>query len=292
MKRLTGIFLLLTIISGSSLFGQEKRALLIGIGEYAPETGWHQIHGDKDVALMKSVLLRNGFEEDNISTLINEEATFSAIDAAILNLITISRNNDVIFIQFSGHGQQITDKDGDEDDGMDESWVPYDAFKSFQANVYEGERHFTDDLLFGYMSRLRKRIGSSGKLVIISDACHSGSGSRGNTDDDDIARGTDEKFIIPNVSPSKHLWRNPEDHVQWLFVGACKSYQTNYEHRLPEGGYCGSLTYVISHDSNDFTTTPYQDLISGWKNSLKAIAKFPQAIDEEGRPNRKSQYLF
>ena len=289
MKRLLGIFLFLIIMS-SSLFAQEKRALLIGIGEYAPETGWHQIHGDKDVALTKSVLLRNGFGEDSILTLINEEASFAAIDAAINNLITVSKNNDVIFIQFSGHGQQITDKDGDEDDGLDESWVPYDALKSFKANVYEGERHFTDDLLFGYMSRLRKKIGASGKIVIISDACHSGSGSRGNNDD--IARGTDEKFIIPNVRPSKHLWRNPEEHVQWLFVGACKSYQTNYEHRLPDGGYCGSLTYVISHDPNDFMTTPYQTLISGWKDALNDIAKFPQAIDEEGRPNRKSQYLF
>ena len=289
MKRLLDIFLFLIIMS-SSLFAQEKRALLIGIGEYAPETGWHQIHGDKDVALTKSVLLRNGFDDNNILTLINEEASFAAIDAAIGNLINVSKSNDVIFIQFSGHGQQITDEDGDEDDGLDESWVPYDAYKSFQANVYEGERHFTDDLLFGYMSRLRKKIGTSGKIVIISDACHSGSGSRGNNDD--IARGTDEKFIIPDVHPSKHLWRNPEEHVQWLFVGACKSYQTNYEHRLPDGGYCGSLTYVISHDPNDFTTTPYQTLISGWKDALNVIAKFPQAIDEEGRPNRKSQYLF
>ncbi len=290
MKRLPGIFLLLMIMSCYSLPGQEKRALLIGVGEYAPETGWHQIHGDKDVALTKSVLLRNGFDEDHIITLINEEASFAAIDAAIDNLINESRNNDVIFIQFSGHGQQITDLDGDEDDGLDESWVPYDACKSFQATKYEGERHFTDDRLFGYMSRLRKRIGASGKIVIISDACHSGSGSRG--DNDEIARGTDEKFIIPNIRPSKHLWRNPEEHVQWLFVGACKSYQTNYEHRLPDGGYCGSLTYVISHDPNDFMTTPYQTLISGWKEALNGIAKFPQAIDEEGRPNRKSQYLF
>ena len=290
MKRLPGIFLLLLIMSCYSLLGQEKRALLIGVGEYAPETGWHQIHGDKDVALTKGVLLRNGFDENHIITLINEQATFSAIDAAIDNLINVSGNNDVIFIQFSGHGQQITDLDGDEDDGLDESWVPYDACKSFQATIYEGERHFTDDRLFGYMSRLRKRIGASGKIVIISDACHSGSGSRG--DNDEIARGTDEKFIIPIIRPPKHLWRNPEEHVQWLFVGACKSYQTNYEHRLPDGGYCGSLTYVISHDPNDFMTTPYQTLISGWKDALNSIARFPQAIDEEGRPNRKSQYLF
>ena len=98
MKRLTGILLLLFLLSSYSLFGQEKRALLIGVGEYAPETGWHQIHGDKDVALTKGVLLRNGFDENQIITLINEQATFSAIDAAIDNLINVSGNNDVIFI--------------------------------------------------------------------------------------------------------------------------------------------------------------------------------------------------
>ena len=46
MIRRSGIFLLLLLISSLSLFGQEKRALLIGIGKYAPETGWHQIGGN------------------------------------------------------------------------------------------------------------------------------------------------------------------------------------------------------------------------------------------------------
>ena len=290
MIRRSGIFLLLLLISSLSLFGQEKRALLIGIGKYAPETGWNQIHGDNDVALTRDVLLRNGFHNQNITTLINEEATFTAIDAAIVNLLSISKPKDIIYIQFSGHGQQITDLDGDEDDALDECWIPYDARKSFQSGIYEGQNHFTDDRLFGYLSKLRGRIGSSGKIVVISDACHSGSGSRG--EDDDIVRGTDEQFVIPNARPSKRFWRSPEEHVQWLFVAACKSYQTNYEHKLAGGEYCGSLTFILSQDKRDFVTTPYLELIDGWKESLRDIAKFPQTIEEEGKPNRKSQFLF
>lgn len=290
MKTRLGIFLLTLLISCLSLSGQEKRALLIGIGKYAPETGWHHIHGDNDVALTKAVLQRNGFAGNNITTLVNEEATFAAIDAALSRLVSTAKSKDIIYIQFSGHGQQITDLDGDEDDGLDECWIPYDARKSYQAGIYEGQNHFTDDRLFGYLSRLRSRIGSSGKIVVISDACHSGSGSRG--EEDDIIRGTDEKFVIPNAKPSKRFWRSPEEHVQWLFVAACKSYQTNYEHRLPDGGYCGSLTYILSQDNRDFIATPYAELIDGWKESLRNIAKFPQTIEEEGQPNRKSQYLF
>ena len=290
MKTRLGIFLLTLLISSLSLFAQEKRALLIGIGKYAPETGWHQIHGDNDVTHTKAILERNGFEGNNITTLVNEEATFAAIDAAISHLVSTSKSKDIIFIQFSGHGQQITDLNGDEDDGLDECWIPYDARRSYQAGIYEGQNHLTDDRLFGYLSRLRSRIGSSGKIVVISDACHSGSGSRG--EEDDIIRGTDEKFVIPSAKPSKRFWHSPEEDVQWLFVAACKSYQTNYEHKLPDGGYCGSLTYIISQDKRDFVTTPYTELIDGWKATLRGIAKFPQTIEEEGQPNRKSQYLF
>ena len=284
------IFLSVLLLCSYSLSGQEKRAILIGIGDYGQDTGWHQIHGDNDVTITKEVLLRNGFDQDNIITLINEEATFSAIDTAIENLIALSKSRDIVYIQFSGHGQQITDLDGDEDDGFDECWVPYDAYKTYKSGVYEGQRHFTDDRLFGSLSRLRSRIGSSGKIVVISDACHSGSGSRG--EEDDIIRGSDLKFIIPDVRPPKRFWRSPEEHVQWLFVAACKSYQTNYEHRLPDGSYCGSLTFVISQDNRDFLSTPYTELLNGWKETLQGIAKFPQVIEEEGKPNRKSQFLF
>ena len=291
MKHRLCIFGILILLSNLTLFGQEKRALLIGIGQYAQDTGWHSIHGDNDVAITESILLRNGFEAKNIKTLVNEKATFAAINEAFIDLLDVAENKDIIYIQFSGHGQQITDLDGDEEDELDECWIPFDACQSYHTGVYEGQCHFTDDRLFGYLSRLRKIIGPSGKIVVISDACHSGSGSRGN-DDDDIIRGTDKKFLIPNVHPLKRLRRSPEEHVQWLFVAACKSYQTNYEHRLPNGDYCGSLTYVISQDSNDFISTPYTTLINGWKGALQDISRFPQSIDEEGSPNRKSQFLF
>ena len=252
MKHLLCILWLAVTTSNLTLLAQERRALLIGIGKYAQETGWHQIHGDNDVDITKRVLLLNGFDNRNIKTLVNEEATFAAIDAAFVELLGEAKNKDVIYIQFSGHGQQMTDLDGDEDDDLDECWIPYDAWKSYRPDIYTGQHHFTDDRLFDYLSRLRKIIGSSGKIVVISDACHSGSGSRGN-DDDEFIRGTDERFIIPDVRPSKHFWRSPEEHVQWLFVAACKSYQTNFEHRLPNGAYCGALTYVISHDTRYIT---------------------------------------
>lgn len=280
------------MMSNLTLFGQEKRALLIGIGEYAQDSGWHSIHGDNDVAIAESYLHKNGFEAKDITTIVNEEATFSAIDEAFINLLASSKNKDIVYIHFSGHGQQITDLDGDEEDALDECWIPYDAYKGYQPGIYEGQRHFTDDRLFGYLSRLRKKIGPSGKIIVISDSCHSGSGSRGDIDDDVFIRGTDEKFLIPNVLPQKHSSRNPEEHVQWLYIAACKSYQTNYEHRLPNGNYCGSLTYVISQDDTNFIATPYLTLIKGWKETLQSISRYPQTIDEEGKPNKKSQFLF
>lgn len=291
MKKLIGIIVAVALLNSFSLPAQEKRALLIGIGQYATESGWHQIHGDSDVAITVGVLLNNGFKEHNIVSLLNSQATFDRIDAAMKDLLSTAKKNDIIYIQFSGHGQQITDLDGDEDDGLDESWIPYDADKIYRPGVYTGERHFTDDILFGYLSKLRQKVGANGKIIVISDACHSGSGSRGEGDDV-FFRGTDEIFVIPDAKPTRRFRRSPEEKVQWLFVAACKSYQTNYEHRLPGGQYCGSLTYVISQDQSDFLSTPYEKLIDGWKSTLRSIAKFPQTIDEEGSPNRRSIYLF
>ena len=61
-----------------------NRALLIGIGHYAPNTGWKAIHGDADIELLKPRLEKHGFQ---VSTLINEEATKNAIKDAFYALL-------------------------------------------------------------------------------------------------------------------------------------------------------------------------------------------------------------
>lgn len=280
------LFLSLTF----SAWSQERHALLIGIGQYPEESGWSIIHGDNDVRIIKQLLIGQSFKEDNIASLINSSATKSNIMSALNELRSRAEQGDVVYIHFSGHGQQVTDLDGDEPDHYDEAWIPYDALKKYEAGVYEGGNHILDDELNLYLNGLRSKVGPRGKIVLVADACHSGSGSRGlSKEGDEFARGTNDKFEIPGRVPNVIKKEAP---VYWLYVGACKPYQTNYEYKTSDGTYYGSLSFVIANGDTDLVTSDYRDVINLWKAELVKITRYPQDLDEEGRPSKKSNMLF
>ena len=268
---------------------QNKLALLIGIGEYPQDSGWPTIHGDNDVAIINDLLIGQDFKEHNICKLTNSAATKVGIMSALESILQKAKQGDVVYIHFSGHGQQVTDLDGDEDDHYDEAWIPYDARKKYEADVYEGENHIIDDELNSYLNRLRAKVGVQGKIIVVADACHSGSGSRGISDEEVFVRGTSEKFEIP---VKKLNIVRKEAPVHWLYVGACKPYQTNYEFKSNNGTYYGSLSYVIYNDSEDLAASTYSEVINLWKKAMVEISRYPQDIDDEGRPSRKTNTLF
>lgn len=287
MKR---CFVILLLLASISVTAQNRYALLIGIGNYPQDSGWNIIHGDNDVSIIKTLLLEQGFVEDNIIVLKNAEATKSGILSAMDQLRGKAQTGDVVYIQFSGHGQQVTDLNGDEEDHFDEAWIPYDAKKKYVAGEYEGQNHILDDELNKYLSGLRSKVGIRGKIVLVADACHSGSGSRGLGDDEDVyVRGTDEKFIIP-VGGANIVRK--EEPVYWLYVGACKPYQTNYEHKTADGVFYGSLSYVIANCDSNLVTSDYRDVINQWRKALEEIIRYPQDMDDEGRPSRRSDMMF
>lgn len=269
---------------------QEKRALLIGIGNYPIENGWNQIHGSNDVDLIRETLVSQGFLNQNIKQLLDENATYDNILSALQELLSVANKNDVVYIQFSGHGQRITDTDGDEEDRLDESWIPYDAHKCYRKGIYEGEKHITDDFLNEYLTKLRFRVGYGGKIIVIADACHSGSGSRGLSNDEEVfKRGSNETFVIPKETANVIRKEKP---IDWLFVAACKSYQTNYEYRDEQGNYYGSLSYSISKSESQLLDIKYSEAVDIWSNIMSGITVYPQDIDDEGRPSKKNSTLF
>lgn len=287
VKRIVFILLFLATLPA---LGQQKYALLIGIGQYPESSGWSVIHGDNDVSIVKTRLLKEGFNEDNISVLMNSSATKGSIMSALEELRRRADQGDVVYIHFSGHGQQVTDLDGDESDHYDEAWIPYNARKKYEAGIYEGENHILDDELNLYLNGLRSKVGARGKIVLVADACHSGSGSRGLSDDEDeFVRGTNDKFEIPGGGSNVIKKEAP---VYWLYVGACKPYQNNYEHKATDGTYYGSLSYVIANGKTDLVTSDYRDVINIWKAALVEITRYPQDLDDEGRPSRRSNMLF
>lgn len=290
MEKLWRLILLIFLsLVAFNAWGQSRRALLIGIGNYPEGSEWNLIHGNNDISIIRDALIRQGFSPENILQLIDSEATKKNILLSFDKLSECCQDGDVVYLHFSGHGQQITDLNGDEEDGFDEAWIPYDAKKKFVLGEYEGENHIIDDELNILFTKLRVRVGTRGKIVIVADACHSGSGSRGLHNDEVFARGTGDKFIIPHKSSNVIKKTAP---TEWLFVAACKSYQSNYEYRTPVGDYYGVLSYVIAGDSKQFDVCKYIDLLQEWTDSVSGLSRYPQDLDNEGQPSRKNSYMF
>ncbi|MCC8118239.1 MAG: caspase family protein [Bacteroidales bacterium] len=229
-QRLTYIILSI-LLAAFSANAQTKRALVIGLGEQI-DASWGKINGDKDVPLVCNMLKEAGFT--NIQTLINAQATKTAIVNALQQLAHKSLKGDIIYIHFSGHGQQMTDIDGDESDERDEAWIPYDAYREYCAQD-RGEKHLSDDELYTHLEAISEKIGANGKILVVVDACHSGDSLRG--DDDEVVRGVFDIFNIP-ATAAKHSQLPSQE--PWILISACKSYQVNSEMKTPT---VGKLTY-------------------------------------------------
>lgn len=272
MKKL--LFLYFTIIlTVNHAAAINHWAIVIGISEYPTTSGWRKINGANDIGLIVPTLERCGFPAKNIETLSNSQATKQNIYNSIMQLSNKVKAGDVVYFHFSGHGQLITDINGDEGNrGWDSSIIPYDAQYKYNPNGYKGENHITDDELNTWMHKIKKAIGSSGRLLIVLDACHSGGGSRGDEDYDDVIRGVSDKFEIPQTTKQS---TTPEYKIDWVCVSACKWAESNYEHK----GY-GRLSRAIAKVLNPSITAKQLD--KAIENEYSTMPnKFPQTAEIE-----------
>lgn len=234
---------------------QTKRALIIGLGKYE-DRAWGKINGDRDVPLVASMLKKARF--NTIITLVNSQATKKKIISALNSLALQSKESDIIYIHFSGHGQQMTDLNGDEEDRKDESWIPYDAYKK-PCNKDHGEKHLSDDEICVLLTKIKYKIGISGKLIVVVDACHSGTSTWSDNQEADIIRGTNEIFLTPTISYAgkrpKFIWKN------WVTISACKDNQNNYELRGKNIGKLSYALYELIKSNSSFTDKQFESLL-------------------------------
>lgn len=266
---------------------RQKRALVIGIGNYPESSGWSIINGHRDVNLITGMLEQNGFERGNIATLIDGQAVKSAVTDAFKALVSNADPGDTVYIHFSGHGQQVTDIDGDEEDGLDEAIIPYDAAISYGLAGYKGEKHILDDDLNGWLDRIKDAVGPKGELMVILDACHSGDATRGSGSTRISVRGTADVFSLSDPSgeqpAGKSPTKSPSDRktLDWICLSACKSYQSNYEYKSDDG-YYGRLSWALSRVLKP--GIGFDDMVSGLKemyDSLPLPPGPPQELDVE-----------
>lgn len=253
----TRIITYLLLLLSVSVTAQTKRALVIGLGEQQ-DKAWNKINGDKDVPFVQAMLKNAGFK--SVTTLVNRQATKTGIIGAFKKMTASCKQGDVVYVHYSGHGQQMTDVHNDEKDGLDECWIPYDAYRKV-SKTYHGEKHLTDDELNVYLNVIRNKIGARGKLLVVIDACHSGDGTRG--DDDDIVRGVEDTLVVDSQNArglyetfeaikSFFMSDNGKENIintkakplaeRWITISACRSDQVNVEMKSPA---VGKLTYAL-----------------------------------------------
>ncbi|CAI9401361.1 peptidoglycan-binding protein [Aestuariimicrobium sp. T2.26MG-19.2B] len=107
---------------------------------------------------MQTIARNCGFQTRR---LVDGQATSTAVLTAMSDLAQQATADDIVLISYSGHGGQMPDTNGDEEDGMDETWCLYD-------------RQVVDDEL----SRMYAQFAPGVRVLVFSDSCHSGTVTR------------------------------------------------------------------------------------------------------------------
>ncbi|HRG92796.1 MAG TPA: caspase family protein, partial [Chitinophagaceae bacterium] len=253
---------LLLLMSFFSSQAQTKRALIIAIGDYPDfETNkWKAINSINDVDLIKNALLKQKFPETNISTLTDAAATKEGIENAFKKLVLDAGPGDVVVIHISSHGQQLEDdNENEESDGLDEAIVPYGAVYSMDKSIFNkvSAGYYRDDQFGEMVTQLRNKLGSKGDLLVSIDACHSGSGTRGNVA---LARGNNAPMVSNNFAKKKlpekdeagvfkentRTKLNLSNASSYVVLSGAQAQELNFECLDDQNRAVGSLSYAFS----------------------------------------------
>lgn len=158
-KRFVTSLLLSLLLCGTSSAYAISKALIVGVGKYKnPDNNLPGI--DLDVDMAQQIAQRLGVNSKNIQFLRDESASIQGMRNGLKWLSQDVSENDRVMIYVSSHGSYVPDKNGDEKDGVDETLYLYDG-------------HFIDDELYQALHKIPSK-----NMVVIVDACHSGTGTR------------------------------------------------------------------------------------------------------------------
>lgn len=210
----------------------DKFAVLVGINKYGKlkESEWLDgCHNDMDE--VKAVITeRFGFDPDNVTTLLDEQATAAGIRAQFRRLTeTIqSRPENIppaqVLFYFSGHGSRIPDQpeghpDCDSPDGLDSTLVVYDSEQQ------GSDSDIRDDELNNFAHEICKD--GKAELLICLDSCHSGGGARGITKFRGLERNLEQTTSTDHSNRKFTPKTLPNGTV---FLSACQSNQKEPEY--------------------------------------------------------------
>lgn len=289
-----------------------RRAICVGINKFAqyPQFALNGCVNDaKDMAALCKEML--GFSSSQIKVLTDAQATKAAIMAQLQQAVTDAKAGKLNYLLFSlsSHGTQMADTTGDEPDGMDEAFVPYDIAQ--KGNQWDPARIISDDEFNSLFSQLPANV----LLEVYLDTCHSGSGLRGAEFSLNAPRA---RFIAPpdgelqgpvkqhtvrgftlEAKPAKAAKTARgkkaaaeravagEHHILWT---GCKSNQTSADAYF-NGRYNGAFTYyfiqVMRATQNKLSR---KEVVAKVRAGLKG--KFSQVPQLEGNATNRAQAIL
>ena len=180
----------------------QRRALLIGINNYASPAIPQLAGCANDVFLMSSVLQEIGFDAEHIRVVLDARATRASILERIDWLLDGVGDGQERLLYFSGHGAQLPIYNSAEViDHVNECLVPHD-FSWTEASA------ITDDVLLRYYAGLPY----SAKFYAIFDCCHSGGLSRSaHLPSGDRSRGAEGASVIRGGQRTVRAATPPDD---------------------------------------------------------------------------------
>ncbi|HEX8675391.1 MAG TPA: caspase family protein, partial [Longimicrobium sp.] len=160
------------------------RGIAIHIGVNDPASNRHARLSLSEGFAWKMAELSHQAGYGAIHMLCGAEATREAVHALLSAAATALRPRDTLFVSFSGHGSQVPDANGDERDGLDETWCLYDGYLVdddlmdiwrkaaaetrvlvVSESCFAGGMRYADDLLAEHPPRVRPPVYRSGGLV-------------------------------------------------------------------------------------------------------------------------------
>jgi len=152
-----------------------RRALFVGINKFAnyPQFALNGCVNDaKDMASLYKDLL--GFKPAEMTTLTDAQATKANVMTRLNAMVADAKAGQLSYLVFSlsSHGTQMNDTSGDEPDGKDEAFVPYDIAES--GGGWDPEHIISDDEFHDLFVQLPAGV----LLEVYLDTCHSGTGLR------------------------------------------------------------------------------------------------------------------
>lgn len=137
-------------------------SLHIGLNSVSPKhyEGWSGPLAacEFDANDMEALAKSQGFTAKKLLT---KAGTRKAVLAGIRAAAKALKKGDLFLLSYSGHGGQVADASGDEDDKQDETWCLFDG-------------QLIDDELYFELSKFAAGV----RVLVLSDSCHSGTVTR------------------------------------------------------------------------------------------------------------------